>query len=53
MFWGKSVKFDPDQDIGDLDGKVIVVTGGECTIARHPFHQTNMAFNIVLQPMMA
>lgn len=27
-WWGKSVKFDPDQDIGDLAEKVILVTGG-------------------------
>lgn len=27
-FWGNSVKFDPDQDIGDLAEKVILVTGG-------------------------
>ncbi|KFX94127.1 hypothetical protein V490_04502 [Pseudogymnoascus sp. VKM F-3557] len=27
-WWGNSVKFDPDQDIGDLHEKVILVTGG-------------------------
>ncbi|KFY45968.1 hypothetical protein V494_00688 [Pseudogymnoascus sp. VKM F-4513 (FW-928)] len=27
-WWGNSIKFDPDQDIGDLQGKVILVTGG-------------------------
>jgi hypothetical protein len=27
-WWGNSVKFDPDQDIGDLAEKVILVTGG-------------------------
>ncbi|KFY10825.1 hypothetical protein V491_07459 [Pseudogymnoascus sp. VKM F-3775] len=28
MWWGQDVKFDPDQDIGGLGGKVILVTGG-------------------------
>ncbi|KAF2664881.1 NAD(P)-binding protein [Microthyrium microscopicum] len=30
MFWktSPSINFDPDQDIGDLKGKVIIVTGG-------------------------
>ncbi|OBT66978.1 hypothetical protein VE03_04252 [Pseudogymnoascus sp. 23342-1-I1] len=33
-WWGKSVAFDPDQDIGDLAEKVILVTGGNSGLGK-------------------
>ncbi|KFY55259.1 hypothetical protein V496_07033 [Pseudogymnoascus sp. VKM F-4515 (FW-2607)] len=33
-WWGKSIKFDPDQDIGDLAEKVILVTGGNSGLGK-------------------